>query len=63
MVIVYLVLVCSGFLLVWLLNMIIAASRKKRWKYEKEAQSYEMFVAHEEERQAEVREVILKHPK
>jgi hypothetical protein len=61
MVIVYVALVCLGFVLVGLLNIIIAASKKR--KHEQAPESYEKFVSLEEERQAEARDIILKHPK
>ena len=61
MIIVYVALVCFGFVLVGLLNIIIAASKKR--KHEQVPESYEKFVTLEDERQAEAREIMLKHPK
>ena len=63
MLIVYIVLVCLGFILVTILNIMIAASRKKRRNNEIEPQSYEKFSAYEDERQAKARDVMMKYPK
>jgi hypothetical protein len=60
--IIYFVLVCLGVFLDVLLFSYFASIWKKR-KKEKGAESYEKFATFEEQRQAEVREIMKKNSK